>query len=170
MWDAPWEMEVELPKFDPQKYRQEELESLMKPKEEPRWGFELDTSAGQHIGSVNCYLIDENWEWIRHRDVKPRQKTYRTLGIEINESSHWGKGLGKQAMIAYILYYLERGCTEICLQTWSGNLRMVRCAESLGFTVCYRERGSRQVRGEVYDGLTFQLDLDRFHKYLQENS
>lgn len=168
LWDAPWEMEVELPKFDPEAFRREQLENLQKPKDDLRWHFELDT-AGCHIGSVNSYLIDENWEWIRLRDVKPGQKTYRTLGIEINESRYWSRGLGRQALTAFARYYLEKGYPDLCLQTWSGNVRMIKCAEKLGFTECSREAGIRQVRDGIYDGLTFRLDLDRFHKYLSEN-
>lgn len=164
-WDAPWEMEVELPKFDPDAYRREQLEALRKQKEEPRWGFELD-AFGAHIGSVNSYLIDEGWKWIRLREVKAGQKVYRALGIEINDSRYWSRGLGRQALTAFTRYYLEKGVTELCLQTWSGNIRMVRCAEALGFRECDREPGIREVLGEAYDGLTFRLDTEAFHRHL----
>lgn len=170
LWDAPWEMEVELPKFNPDSFRQESLRTLQFPKDEPRWSMELDTVDGKHVGSVNCYLIDENWDWISVRNVKPGQKTYKTLGIEINDSRYWNQGLGKQALAAWISYHLKHDEQDICLQTWSGNIRMVKCAERLGFTVCHREVGNRLVRGSIYDGLTFRLDLDKFHKYLAENS
>lgn len=141
---------------------------LRQPEDTLRWAFELDTADGVHIGSVNSYLIDENWEWIAYRDVNPGQKTYRTLGIEICDSRYWSRGLGTQALCAFIQYYLTNGCPELCLQTWSGNIRMVKCAERLGFVEYNREIGNRLVRGESYDGLTFQLDLDRFHKYLKD--
>ena len=169
LWDAPWEMEVELPKFEPEAFRQEAMQELGRPKDSLRWGFELD-AFGVHIGSVNSYLIDENWDWIRLKDVKPGQKTYRTLGIEINDSRYWGKGLGKQALCAFIRYYLDQGCTELCIQTWSGNVRMIKCAEKLGFVECDREVGNREVRGGIYDGLTFQLDLAAFRRYLLEQN
>lgn len=170
LWDAPWEMEVELPKFDPQAYRQKELANLKLPKDELRWSFELDTAEGIHIGAVNSYLIDENWDWIPLRDVKSGQKVYRTLGIEICDSQYWSRGLGTQALCAFVQYYLGNGCTDLCLQTWSGNTRMVRAAQRLGFEECNREIGNREVRGETYDGLTFRLDLDRFHNYLLQNT
>lgn len=170
LWDAPWEMEVELPKFDPEAFRAEALRELQMPREDPRWHLELDTADGIHIGSVSCYLIDENWNWISARNVLPGQKTYKTLGIEINDSCYWNQGLGKQALTAWICYHLGNGIREICLQTWSGNVRMIKCAEKLGFHICHREVGNRQVRGGIYDGLTFRLDLDKFHKYLAENS
>ena len=169
LWDAPWEMEVELPKFDPKAYRREMEEALQRPREDFRWEFELDTAQGVHIGAVNAYLIDENWEWIRRRDVKPGQKTHRALGIEINEHRYWSSGLGTQALAAFIRYHLEHGCSELCLQTWSGTIRMIRCAQRLGFLECHRQTGNRQVRGESYDGLTFRLDVERFQSFLTEN-
>lgn len=170
LWDAPWEMEVELLKFDPKAYRQSELKNLKSPKDEPRWGFELDTAEGIHIGSVNSYLIDENWEWIAFKEVKAGQKVYRTLGIEINDSHFWGRGLGTQALAAFAKHFIDNGISELCLQTWSGNIRMIRVAEKVGFVECNRNVGNRLVRGGAYDGLTFKLDLDRFHNYLQENA
>lgn len=169
LWDGPWEMEVELPKFDPEAYRREAEKELQEPKEDFRWGFELDTVQGIHIGSVNSYLIDENWEWISRNQVQPGQKTYRALGIEINEHLYWGQGLGTQALAAFVKYYLEHGFSELCLQTWSGNFRMIRCAQRLGFAECCRKIGYRLVRGETYDGLTFLLDVERFRAFLEEN-
>ena len=169
LWDAPWEMELELLQFNPVKFQKESMEKLRHPEEDPRWRFELDTADGIHIGSINSYLIDENWEWIPLQNVKPGQKVYKTLGLDIGESRFCSRGLGKDALAAFILYYLEKGIRELCVQTWSGNIRMIRCAERLGFVECNREIGLRQVRGETFDGLTFLLDLDRFHKYLAEN-
>lgn len=170
LWDAPWEMEVELPKFDPEAYRREAEKELREPKEDFRWGFELDTAQGIHIGSVNSYLIDENWQWISCSRVQPGQKTCRALGIEINEHRFWSGGLGTQALTAFVKYHLDHGFTELCLQTWSGNTRMIRCTKRLGIEECHREIGSRQVRGKTYDGLTFLLNAERFHAFLAENS
>lgn len=168
LWDAPWEMEEALANFDPEAYRQKELERLQGPKSEPRWSFELDTADGVHIGSVNAYLIDENWEWVQQ--PAPGQKVYRTLGIEINDPQYWSCGLGTQALAAFIHYHLKHGLRDLCLQTWSGNVRMIRCAEKLGFMECNREVGLRHVRDGVYDGLTFRLDLSLFLTRFAENA
>ena len=97
-------------------------------------------------------------------------RTSVAIGIGICDSNVWGRGLGSRAIAAMILYFLENGIRDIYTQTWSGNIRMVRCAEKIGFVECNRIVGNRHIRGYVYDGLTFQLDLDRFHKYLQEHS
>lgn len=163
LWDAPWEMEEWLPTFDPVKFRTEELEALKKPVKGFRWGMEVDTSGGVHVGSVNTYLIDESYEWIPLKNVEEGQRIFYTLGIEINEPAYWDQGIGTKALAAYIQYHLDNGHYDICLQTWSGNTRMVRCAKKLGFQICEREVGKRNVRGGLYDGLTFCLDVRRFH-------
>lgn len=165
LWDAPWETEEDLASFDPQKFREEELEKLKKPPKGLRWSLELDTADGVHIGGVNAYLIDERFQWVRERDLKPGQKSFPALGIEINESSYWNKGFGTRALAVYIRYFLDNGREELYLQTWSGNFRMLRCAEKLGFTECNRAAGLRHVRGDVYDGLTFKLDVEKFRQF-----
>lgn len=165
LWDAPWETEEDLASFDPQKFREEELEKLKKLSEGLRWSLELDTADGVHIGGVNAYLIDEHFQWVRESDLKQGQKSFPALGIEINESSYWNKGFGTRALAAYIRYFLDNGREELYLQTWSGNFRMLRCAEKLGFIECNRAVGLRHVRGEVYDGLTFKLDVEKFRQF-----
>lgn len=162
LWDAPWEMEEELSKFDPEAFRKEALAELEKPKTGFRWGFEVDTLSGVHIGSVNAYLIDENYRWIKRAGGKESQRFYYTVGIEINNAAFWNHGLGTQALAAYIRYLLARGHENICTQTWSGNVRMIRCAEKLGFRLCNRDEGIRNVRGANYDDLTFRLDASAF--------
>ncbi len=47
---------------------------------------------------------------------------------------------------------------ELYTQTWSGNVRMLRCAEKLGFIECDRDVGIREIDGEKYDGLTFKAE------------
>lgn len=169
LWDAPWEMEIELPKFDPAACREQNLAYLKKPRENPRWGFEVDTASGVHIGSVSSYLVDENYEWVRKAELQPGQRVFHTVGIEICESGSWGKGLGTKALAAFIRYHLENGITDLCLQTWSGNVRMIHVAEKLGFMECNREVAFRKVRGGVYDGLTYLLDVEKFKAFLREN-
>lgn len=166
LWDAPWEMEEAVATFDPAAYRAKTLAELAKPREDFRWSFELDTAEGAHIGGVNAYLIDEGYQWIAEKNVQPGQKVYAALGIEIEESAYWSRGLGTQALEAFVLYFLDNGWEEVYLQTWSGNTRMVRCAQRLGFVVCDRKAGIRHVRGADYDGLTFRLDVDAFRARL----
>lgn len=162
LWDAPWEMEEELPKFNPEAYRKTELARLSQPKPDPRTCLEVDTADGIHIGSVASYFVDENYDWIVRSAIRPGQLFFRTLGLDISESRFWGRGLGRQALTAWISYFLEHGEKDLYLQTWSGNIRMIRLAGRLGFTVCQRREKARLVRGGTYDGLTFRLNPDEF--------
>lgn len=165
-WDAPWETLEDIKNFDAEKFRKKALEKLKEPEDEIRFGFEIDTEKGEHIGSINSYFIDEEYNWISLKDAKPEQKLFRTVGLAICESSFCGKGLGTNALAAFIKYYLDNGETEIYTQTWSGNIRMIKCAEKLGFYVCKRKVGIRKVRGGIYDGLTFRLDTEKFNSLM----
>lgn len=170
LWDAPWEKEAELTQFDSEDYRSAQTEKLSQPAEEPRRSLELDTRDGTHIGWVVSYFIDDAFDWVLAASVRPGLRVFCTLGLDICSDNHWGKGLGKQALSAWIQYHLEQGISELYLQTWSGNLRMLRAAEHVGFVLCCRKQGIRQVRGGVYDGLTYRLDLHRFRRYLLEEN
>lgn len=164
-WDAPWESEPELLTFGAEKYREKELRKLGEPPEGIRWSFEIDTKEGKHIGSVNSYMINGDYEWTPINKAKPGERLFRTVGIDICESAFCGKGLGTEALAAFILYYVQNGESEIFTQTWSGNTRMVKCAEKLGFDVCERNVNSRLVRGKKYDGLTFRLNMENFREF-----
>lgn len=164
-WDAPWESLPDLLTFDPDEYRKKALAKLSEPKDEIRWRVEIETAEGKHIGAVSSYMMNENFEWTPVRDIKPGDKAFRAVGISICESSFCEKGLGTKALAAFINYYLENGVDEIYCQTWSGNIRMIKCAEKLGFEECRRKIGLREVRGEKFDGLTFRLDKEKFYNY-----
>ena len=153
VWDAPWEP-VE---GDEAAQRTEWTEYFRSVKQlsddELRWKFEIDYN-GRHIGWVSSYLIDEDYEWIAANDVKDGQKVHRAVGIDICEKGIWGNGVGTAALEAFIQYYVDNGSEEIYTQTWSGNKRMLRCAAKLGFEVCRRNAGAREVAGARHDGLT----------------
>ena len=136
--------------------------------EDPRWGFEIDTREGTHIGSLSSYMINGEFEWTPVKKSKPGEKLFRAVGIEICESSFCEKGLGTNALAAFIDYYLGCGEEDIYTQTWSGNIRMVKLAEKLGFEVCRRRENIRHVRGKDYDGLTFRLSKDKFYEFIKK--
>lgn len=156
-WDAPWEKEDTNEETERNRWT-EYYESVKDhPEEALRWKFEIEWN-GRHIGWVSSYCIDEKYEWIGKN--KDGQKAYRAIGIDICESNLCGKGIGTIALDAFINYYFENGANEIYIQTWSGNVRMIRCAEKLGFTECNRHVGTREVDGQKYDGLTFKIEKD----------
>lgn len=156
LWDAPWENEnQDLKNWN--EYREKELENLKKPKVENRLHSRLQICINDnnktHIGSVNHYYIDKNYDYTK-------EKLLSAIGIGIRDSNYWGKGLGTKAFRLYIQYLFENGFTELYTQTWSGNIRMIKVAETLGFKEIQREIGIIEVRGKVYDSLTFRLDKE----------
>ena len=154
-WDAPWEKEDTNEVTERKSWTKyyESVKSL--PDTELRWKFEIEYN-GRHIGWVSSYPIDENYEWIG--EIKDGQSVYRAIGIDICEPNLWGEGIGANVLRAFMNYYFENGVDELYTQTWSGNVRMLRCAEKLGFKECNRNVGTREVDGVRYDGLTFRLE------------
>lgn len=165
-WDGP---DLRSNPFDEQAFREKCSEQLRNPKVGFRNCFELDAIDGTHLGMVSSYPTGVNFEHLTWEAAQYSDKYYHTLGIVICESSQWSRGIGTQALTAFCKYCIDHGVTELRLQTWSGNVRMTRCAQRIGFVECNRFVGNRKIRGGIYDGLTFQLDLDKFHKYLSEN-
>lgn len=163
-WDAPWEMEEELRAFDPEKHRREELEWIALPKPEHRLSLEVD-AGGVHIGSVSAYCIDGDFNCRKLSPGEDLSGLSWAVGIDICESAYWSGGWGTRALTAFVKYHLEEGYVNLYTQTWSGNIRMVGLAEKLGFRECCRKEGIRQVRGGIYDGLTFRLDRAAFDSH-----
>ena len=154
-WDAPWR-KTESDECAVRRRWTEYYDSVKKlPDDVRRSKFEIEWN-GRHIGWVSSYPIDENYEWIG--EIKDGQTVYRAIGIDICEPDVWGKGVGTNALLAFMNYYFENGVDELYTQTWSGNVRMLRCAEKLGFVECNRNVGTREVDGRKYDGLTFRLE------------
>lgn len=155
-FDAPWEP-VSGDEAAERKDWTEYFESVKGlPDDAARWKFEVELD-GRHIGWASSYMMDENYDWIAVNDIKEGQKVYRAVGIDICESDLWGGGVGTKALGAFIQYYFDHGVEAVYTQTWSGNTRMIRCAEKLGFVECDRRADKREIDGRKYDGLTFQL-------------
>ncbi len=153
-WDAPWEpieSDVETERNSWREYY-ESVKDM--PDDVRRWKLEIEWN-GRHIGWVSAYRIDENYKWVG--EIKQGQTVYRAIGIDICESDVWGKGVGTNALRAFMNYYFAHGYGELYTQTWSGNGPMLRCAEKLGFIECNRDVGIREVNGQKCDGLTFKF-------------
>lgn len=116
-----------------------------------RWKFEIEVN-GKHLGWVNSYLIDENYEWVSS-DIAPKDAR-RAIGINICENDFWSKGIGTNALEALTKYYLNFGYKEIYTQTWAGNIRMLKVAAKLEFQICHTRKDFREVNGRRYDALT----------------
>ena len=155
-WDAPWEKEDTDEETERRSWTEYYESVKLLPDDKLRWKFEIEWN-GRHIGWVSSYMMNENYEWIGANTIQPGQTVYRAIGIDICEPNLWGKGIGANALRAFMNYYFASGVDELYTQTWSGNTRMIRCAEKLGFIECNRNVGTREVDGQ-YDGLTFRLE------------
>ncbi|MBQ7871878.1 MAG: GNAT family N-acetyltransferase [Oscillospiraceae bacterium] len=165
-WDGP-DLQPDTP-FDEAVCRAKFLEAIKHPPVGFRRGFELDTAEGRHIGTVSSYATGPNFQHMSWKEAEATGERWHTLGLSICESDLWNRGLGTQALTAFCLHHLGHGITDLRLQTWSGNIRMVRCAEKVGFREVNRFIGNRHIRGGVYDGLTFSLDRAAFEQYRRE--
>lgn len=162
LWDGPWEMERKLAEYNEEAHREKLGGYLAKQKEGHRRSFEIDTIEGAHIGSVNAYCIDDEYNWRQAGEKSEWLESRWAVGIDICESDYWSGGYGTQALTAFIRYCIDDGYTDLYTQTWSGNFRMVGLAQKMGFYECCRKKDIRKVRGGSYDGLTFRLDLEKF--------
>ncbi len=154
--DTPWERAEPV---DPAFLREEMLDMIRDAAANDRRS-RLEILAGdRHIGFVCAYPFAT-------ADLAARTGAAVTglaLGIELCEPEYWGRGYGSQALAAWTRYCLDQGATHLFLETWSGNRRMMRCAEKLGYSLCLREIGARTVNGRSWDALTYALDIGGFN-------
>ena len=156
--DTPW---MTLEPVDPDELRADMLHVMSELSEDTlRWRFEIE-AAGQHIGTVSSYYLDENfeptpWESIDQCKNAEENHAIRGLGIEICEMDFWGRGIGTKALTAFMEYYRSLGEHRFLLETWSGNARMLGCARKLGFVEVKRQKGAYVVDGKAYDGLVLE--------------
>ena len=162
--DTPWE---DIQPADPAELREYMTQCINHiPEDALRQRLEIETE-GKHIGFVCTYLLDENYEHIPFEAIADHTKLNWALGIEICEPAYWCRGLGTQALVAFICYLMDRGKNDFCLETWSGNIRMIKCAEKIGFAICKRQIDLREVQGVKYDGLILALDENKFRDFAE---
>lgn len=95
----------------------------------------------QIIGSVSYY-----WE---HKESK-----WLEMGIVIYRPEYWSGGYGTEALELWTEYLFEQiPLVRAGITTWSGNVRMMKCAEKLGMQLEGRMRKCRYHDGEYYDSI-----------------
>ena len=160
--DTPW-MTPE--PVDPDELRRDMTEIMAGMTDDAiRWRFEIEAN-GRHIGFVSSYLLDDHYQPVPWESTDPDKSaeanhSIRALGIEICETDSWGKGIGRKALTAFMEYYRRLGERRFLLETWSGNTRMLGCAEKLGFAEIKREKAAYTVRGKAYDAILLEKTYD----------
>jgi RimJ/RimL family protein N-acetyltransferase len=104
------------------------------------------------VGSVSYYWECEATRWLE-------------MGIILYDPSSWCHGLGRKALIAWIDHLFESLDIErVGLTTWSGNPRMMSCAERLGLKQEARIRKVRYHQGHYYDSVKYGVLRDEWHE------
>lgn len=166
LWDAPWEYEGkekdELIR-DLERYKSKMLLLVKQQKDESdlRTSFQIciNNNKRTYIGWCSSYSIDEDFQITQ-------TKGHCAIGINIPVMMARGKGFATSALVLFIHYLISNEINEIYTQTWSGNKRMIGLANKIGFEECIRKPNIHKVRGEIYDDLTFRLNMEKFHKFL----
>lgn len=131
-WDAPWiKREFNMDSIIEQRKSNNSRNPIMT--------FEIYTVSNIHIGWVNAYYIDDKY-------ILTDTKTEKiAIGLDIPNEVYREKGNGTEALDLFITYFKNNNIRNIYIQTWSGNYRMIKVAEKLGFTELNRYKEKRIV-------------------------
>lgn len=108
----------------------------------PRFGIWVD---GIMVGSVGYYWEHEPSLWLE-------------VGIALYDSNYRSCGYGREALILWVDYlFSTKQLARVGLTTWSGNSRMMRCAEKVGMRLEGRLRKCRLWQGKYYDSIRYGI-------------
>ncbi len=83
----------------------------------------------------------------------------RSWGLSFTIVAIGARGIGRKALVPWITHLFDTLEIErVGLTTWSGNPRMVACAESIGMTLEARLRKVRYFQGQYYDSIKLGCD------------
>lgn len=100
---------------------------------------------GELKGTVSYY-----WEC--------RPTRWLECGIGIYDPRFWNGGYGTEAVELWVGFLFENvDVPRIGMTTWSGNRRMMRCAEKAGFKMEGRIRKVRYYDGVYYDSIRYGI-------------
>lgn len=114
--------------------------------------WQIDTAEGQHIGWVSFYNLDEQ-----------AKRVY--VGVCLPEEEMWGRGYGTEALKLLMDYlFAEMGLEDVRAATWTGNKRMMRCAEKCGFREFRRTPYETEysVRGEPLERIEYSISREEW--------
>ena len=154
--NAPWESDDF---FDIEFFTKSAINFLVKQKEIPVFFYRLQVEVldtNKHIGSVSSYYIDDNYKYTN-------DSGRLTIGIDIYSIEDRGCGFGTEAWILYIDYIIKKEFYEIYTQTWSGNYPSQGLMKKLGFELVNIVKDYQVVKGNLVDGYTFKLNLEKFN-------
>ncbi len=100
------------------------------------------------IGTVGYYWEHKASNWLE-------------IGISIYDEQYWSKGYGLETLKIWInhLFKVMPLLVRVGLTTWSGNIRMLKCAEKLGMKQEARLRKCRLWQLKYYDSIRYGILL-----------
>lgn len=102
------------------------------------------------LGSVSWYWESEETNW-------------RRVGIVLYDPASWSGGRGTEALTLWTSYlFATTDVVRLDYATWSGNERMCRLGEKLGWTLEARFRQARIVDGRHYDSVVYGVLRDEW--------
>jgi putative hydrolase of HD superfamily len=102
-----------------------------------------DITDDRLLGSVGWYWESQETDW-------------RRIGIVLYDPASWSGGRGTEAVSLWTTYLFETtDVVRLDYATWSGNARMCRVGEKLGWTLEARFREARVVDGQRYDSVVY---------------
>lgn len=106
----------------------------------------VDLASDALVGQVSWYWKSEETNWME-------------IGVVIFNEQYWGMGLGYEALKLWIdeLFEFYPELVRLGLTTWSGNVRMMKLAEKLGFVKEAVYRKARIVEGAYYDSVSYGI-------------
>lgn len=135
-WDAPY---FPLTYIEYQTFYHRVINEIHN-EELPRWML-IETVEGEMIGTVSYYWEHQPSHWLE-------------AGIVIYKPYYWNGGYGTEALKFWVSHLFESmSLVRVGITTWSGNMRMMKAAEKLGFQLEGRLRKCRYYNGEYYDSI-----------------
>lgn len=103
-----------------------------------------DKASNKIVGQVN-------WYW------KSRETNWMEIGLVIFNEDYWGYGIGYDALRQWTeeIFQTYPELIRLGLTTWSGNERMMKLAEKVGFVKEATYRKARIVNGTYYDSVSY---------------
>lgn len=111
---------------------------------------------GEAVGYISRYWEDKTTHWLE-------------VGITIFTSRFWEKHIGRKALSLWIdLIFNQLDIARIGLTTWSGNPRMMKCAEAIGMKQEARIRKVRYYQGKYFDSIRYGILREEWsNKYIK---
>ena len=112
---------------------------------------------GVVVGMVSQNWIDEKTRWME-------------IGIVIYDENYWNKSIGTKALKLWTseVFNDNPQIEHLGLTTFSGNPRMMKAAEKIGFIQEARIRKVRYWKGTYYDSMKYGVTREEWEKLSQE--